>query len=138
MIHHLFIFLSASLLCSLPFSVATSRMATFLYSYYERASQHPLQACRWKQFAFSLCVCVGTLPSIVSIPGPSILTMRYKRPLTYHFFIFSFTSFQDYFSSHETDQSFGGRKRENPEKKHLAHPQAKLCLFQCGATTFSS
>ena len=31
--------------------------------------------------------------------------------------------FQDYFSSYQT-----GRKRENPEKNHLAHPQAKLGL----------
>ena len=36
--------------------------------------------------------------------------------------------FQDYFSSYETGQSVGGRKRENPEKNHLAHPQAELCL----------
>ena len=36
--------------------------------------------------------------------------------------------FQDYFSSYETGQSEGGRKRENPEKKHLAHPQAELGL----------
>ena len=36
--------------------------------------------------------------------------------------------FQDYFSSYETGQSVGGRKRENPEKKHLTHPQAGLCL----------
>ena len=34
--------------------------------------------------------------------------------------------FQDYFSLYETDQSVvGGRKRENPEKKH---PQADLGL----------
>ena len=33
--------------------------------------------------------------------------------------------FQDYFSSYETDQSVGGSKRENPEKNHLAHPQAE-------------
>ena len=36
--------------------------------------------------------------------------------------------FQDYFSSYETGQSVGGRKRENLEKNHLAHPQAELCL----------
>ena len=36
--------------------------------------------------------------------------------------------FQDYFSSRETGQSVGGRKRENPEKNHLAHPQAELGL----------
>ena len=33
--------------------------------------------------------------------------------------------FQDYFSSYETGQSV---KRENPEKNHLAHPQAELGL----------
>ena len=36
--------------------------------------------------------------------------------------------FQDYFSLYETDQSVGGRKREDPEKNHLAHPQAELGL----------
>ena len=36
--------------------------------------------------------------------------------------------FQDYFSSYETGQSVGGRKRENPEKNHLAHPQTELGL----------
>ena len=37
--------------------------------------------------------------------------------------------FQDYFSSYETGQSVGGRKREDPEKNHLAHPQASNELF---------
>ena len=32
------------------------------------------------------------------------------------------------FSSNERGQSVGGRKRENPEKNHLAHPQAELGL----------
>ena len=48
------------------------------------------------------------------------------------FFFFFFFSvlrpFQDYFSSYETGQSVGGRKQENPEKNHLAHPQAELGL----------
>ena len=35
---------------------------------------------------------------------------------------------QHYFSSHETGQTVSGSKRENPEKKHLAQPQAELCL----------
>ena len=47
-------------------------------------------------------------------------------------FFFFFNSvlhpFQDYFSSYETGQSVGGRKWENPEKNHLAHPQAELGL----------
>ena len=46
--------------------------------------------------------------------------------------IFFFNSvlrpFQDYFSSYETGQLVGGQKRENPEKNHLAHPQAELGL----------
>ena len=37
-------------------------------------------------------------------------------------------AFQDYFSSYETGQSVGGRKRENPEKNHMTHPQAELGL----------
>ena len=36
--------------------------------------------------------------------------------------------FGDYFSSYESGQSVGGRKREIPEKKHLAHPQAEVGL----------
>ena len=47
-------------------------------------------------------------------------------------FLFFFNSvlrlFQDYFSSCETGQSIGGRKREDPKKNHLAHPQAELGL----------
>ena len=34
--------------------------------------------------------------------------------------------FQDYFSSSETGQSVGGRKRKKPENNHLAHPQERL------------
>ena len=52
--------------------------------------------------------------------------------LSKNFVFFFFNSvlrpFQDYFSSYETGQSVGGRKRENPEKNHLTHPQAKLGL----------
>ena len=51
----------------------------------------------------------------------------------FFFFFFFFLNsvlrpFQDYFSSYETGQSVGGRKRENPEKNHLAHLQAELGL----------
>ena len=52
----------------------------------------------------------------------------------YLFFFIQFNvPFQDYFSSYETSQSVGGapgvgRKRENPEKNHLTHPQAELGL----------
>ena len=44
------------------------------------------------------------------------------------FFIRFYVPFKIYFSSNETGQSVGGRERENPEKIHLAHPQAKLGL----------
>ena len=46
-----------------------------------------------------------------------------------YFFKFSFRPFQDYFISYETSQSVGGRKRENPGKEHLAHPQAVFFFF---------
>ena len=36
--------------------------------------------------------------------------------------------FKDYFSSYETGQSVGGLETGEPEKKHLAHPQANLGL----------
>ena len=49
--------------------------------------------------------------------------------LFFFFFHSVLRPFQDYFSSYETDQSVGGRKREKPEKNHLAHPQADLGLF---------
>ena len=39
-----------------------------------------------------------------------------------YFFNSVLRPFQDYFSSYETGQSAGGRKREKPEKNHLAHP----------------
>ena len=54
--------------------------------------------------------------------------------MIFYFIFFFFDSvlhpFQDYFSSYETGQLVGGRKRENPEKNHLAHPQAELGLSQ--------
>ena len=46
----------------------------------------------------------------------------------YFFFNSVLRPFHDYFSSYETGQSVGGRKRENTEKNHLAHPQAELGL----------
>ena len=46
----------------------------------------------------------------------------------YLFFNSVLSPFQDYFSSFETGQSVGGQKQENPEKNHLAHPQAELGL----------
>ena len=45
-----------------------------------------------------------------------------------YFFNSVLRPFQDYFSSYETGQAVGGRKREIPEKKHLAHPQAEVGL----------
>ena len=46
----------------------------------------------------------------------------------FFFFYSVLRPFQDYFSSYEMGQSVGGRKWENPEKNHLAHPQAGLGL----------
>ena len=64
-----------------------------------------------------------------SLP-PSFLNQTSRSQL----FLFIFNSvlrpFQDYFSSYATGQSVGGRKRENPEKNHLAHPQAECSLSQ--------
>ena len=58
------------------------------------------------------------------------------------FFVCLFNSvscpFQDYFSSYETGQSVGVRKRENSEKKHLAHPQAELGLSHVARAGFAS
>ena len=57
--------------------------------------------------------------------------------LDFFFFFFFFliqfnVPFQDFFSSYDGPISRGGggggRKRENPEKKHLTHPQAELGL----------
>ena len=45
-----------------------------------------------------------------------------------HSIFFSNLVLRPFQESYETGQSTGGRKRENPEKKHLAHPQAKLGL----------
>ena len=58
--------------------------------------------------------------------------MNFSHVLSRVFFFFFFNSvlrpFQDYFSSYETGQSVGGRKREDPEKNHLTHRQAELGL----------
>ena len=65
---------------------------------------------------------------------PQVICLKYERTIlaVFFFFVFFFNSvlrpFQDYFSSYETGQSVGGRKREDPEKNHLAHPQAELGL----------
>ena len=55
--------------------------------------------------------------------------------ILFFFFFFFFFLIQFYvpfkiISAHmrRTHQSVGGRKRENPEKNHLAHPQAELGL----------
>ena len=56
----------------------------------------------------------------------------YNHSHSFFFFSFFFYSvlrpFEDYFSSYETGQSVGGKKRENPEKNRLAHPQAEHSL----------
>ena len=56
----------------------------------------------------------------------------------FFFFFFFFLSFvvfnsvlrpfQDYFSSYETGQSLGGRKRQNPEKKAPDTPASRTWL----------
>ena len=55
-----------------------------------------------------------------------------EAKIFYFLFLFFLNSvlapFQNYFSSYETGQSVVGRKRENPEKNHLARPQAELGL----------
>ena len=62
-----------------------------------------------------------------SPPCSKTLT-KYAITCTSLFFYSVLRTFQDYFSSYVTGQSAGGRKRENPEKNHLAHPQAELGL----------
>ena len=62
-----------------------------------------------------------------------ILIIKLSLPQEGAIYVFCFFNsvlgpFQDYFSSYETGQSVGGQKRENTEKKHLAHPQAELGL----------
>ena len=51
----------------------------------------------------------------------------------FFFFFFFFNSvlrpFQDYFSSYETGQSVGGRKRENPEKNYLTPGRTWLVSY---------
>ena len=51
-------------------------------------------------------------------------------------YIFSLSSatispFHDYINSYETGQSVGGRKRVNPEKKHMANLQAESEMTDC-------
>ena len=48
--------------------------------------------------------------------------------ISFFFFLIQFNVPFKIISAHEMGQSIGGRKRENPEKKHLAHPQAELGL----------
>ena len=54
--------------------------------------------------------------------------INFKQLVPKFFFYSVLRPFQDYFSSYETGLSVGGRKRENPEKNHLAHLQAELGL----------
>ena len=58
-----------------------------------------------------------------------VLNNKMQTSLQVFFFLNSvLRPFQDYFSSRETGQSVGRRKRENPEENHLTHPQAELGL----------
>ena len=62
------------------------------------------------------------------LTGTCLLQAIIHRFSQYLFFYSVLRPFQDYFSSCESGQSVGGRKREHPEKNHLAHPQAELGL----------
>ena len=50
------------------------------------------------------------------------------------FFLFNsvLRPFQDYFSSYETGQSVGGRKRENPRKTTWLTRKQNLACLTCG------
>ena len=79
---------------------------------------------------FHVLKCIVALLGIRCLRAFALLSLRPRSTNDVTFFFFSsvLPPFQDYFSSYETGQSVGGRKRENPEKKHLAHPQAELGL----------
>ena len=87
-----------------------------------------------KQSTESPTVCAAKKQSFYSTIPPQINNMSSNaRKRSSGFFLFVFFNsvlhaFQDYFSSYETGQSVGGRKREDPKKNHLAHPQAELGL----------
>ena len=55
-----------------------------------------------------------------------------RRSFFFFFFKFSLRPFQDYFSSYETGQSVGGRKREYSERNgartHTRHSGESYCL----------
>ena len=83
----------------------------------------------------------STIPLLLKFQASSSFLWLYRSRSFFFFFFFFFVfcfffflfnsvlrPFQDYFSLYETGQSIGGRKRENPEKNHLAHPQAELGL----------
>ena len=58
----------------------------------------------------------------------SCTIIRESLRMDKYFFNSVLRPFQDYFSSYETGQSVGGRKREIPEEKHLTHPQTEVGL----------
>ena len=69
----------------------------------------------------------------------SCTIIRESLRMDKYFFNLVLRPFQDYFSSYETGQSVGGRKREIPEKKNTWHTrkQKLACLTCCqrGAQT---
>ena len=67
-------------------------------------------------------------PENSSVNPETILRLSRKNNIDHNKPTPALHPFQDYFSSYETGQSVGGRKRENREKNHLAHPQAELGL----------
>ena len=85
------------------------------YFVYEKIHLHAIQALKWTEFT-----------KFLSILNHKVTKSAFK---SFIFFLkFSFMSLPRLFSSNETGQSVGGRKRESPEKNHLAHPQAELGL----------
>ena len=69
------------------------------------------------------CMCGEDANKGISLLKPMGKYILYGKTF---FFNSVLRPFQDYFSSYETGQSVGGRKRESPEKNHLAQPQAEL------------
>ena len=71
----------------------------------------------------------STKTNVVLQSAPKSCTIiRLSPRMDKYFFNSVLRPFQDYVSSYETGQSVGGRKREIPEKKHPAHPQAEVGL----------
>ena len=77
---------------------------------------------------FLVLLCPVALLGIRCLRALALLSLRPRNTMALPFLKFSFTSLSDYLGSYQMGQSEGGRKRENPKKKHLAHRQAELGL----------